>query len=191
MALRCKVGIVSLNAMEGRRPEQPPDRRDTVPCPSSIIPPCIRWTISSASPAASAAQLTASALTVAQILLRSKYHTPALGLLLPSSVGIGPATAGGGVSKDDAHKFAGDFTVSAPKIAASIRRTSWRDRRRGGDAAAGLAAYRSVSAALLRRNAGRANSARHCDLGQRHGQGCRPRVAGEPEDQYIRIPARS
>lgn len=62
-----------------------------------------------------AAHPAAGALAVAQMLLRSKYHTPAWDLLLPSSAGAGPVTAGDEVSEDDARTLAGDFTVRIPQ----------------------------------------------------------------------------
>jgi hypothetical protein len=55
------------------------------------------------------------ALTIAQMLLRSKYHTPAWDLLLPSSAAVPPVTARDGVTEDDARTLAGDFTVSIPQ----------------------------------------------------------------------------
>lgn len=54
------------------------------------------------------------ALTIARMLLRSKYTQPTWDWLLPSSAGVEPVRARGDVTTEDERTLAGDFSVSVP-----------------------------------------------------------------------------
>lgn len=54
------------------------------------------------------------AITIARMLLRSKYTQPTWDWLLPSSTGIDPIRATDAVTADDERTLAGDFTVTLP-----------------------------------------------------------------------------
>ena len=56
-----------------------------------------------------------SALQIAQLIMRSKYHSSGFDWLLPSSSGAPGVTASGGVTSADVTTLSGEFTVTLPQ----------------------------------------------------------------------------
>ena len=56
-----------------------------------------------------------SALEIAKLVMRSKYHSQGFDWLLPSTAGKTGVTAGGGVTADDVTTLSGEMTVTMPQ----------------------------------------------------------------------------
>ncbi len=56
-----------------------------------------------------------TALQIAEMIRRTKYHTTAWGQLLPSDIAPGPVAAGGGVTSADVTTLSGEITVTLPQ----------------------------------------------------------------------------
>lgn len=62
-----------------------------------------------------AANPTLGALQIAQLLMRTKYHSSGFDYLLPTSAGGAGVTPGGGVTADDVTTLTGEFEVTLPE----------------------------------------------------------------------------